>query len=341
MENQSHAILTCGFQYINSSNATYLYKNDLSVYVSCFSTTVAGFVALFFGLIGFILNFLIIATFCKRKPIRKKLPNILLMHQAIVDIFNSAAYVIPYACFKLFLSFEKDVNILVAWSERFFYIQMIFIVPVSYSSSLNTFTVIALERYLAICKPFFHRKHITKKKCIYTFVIFWILAPSMLIVMITVKAFRKYVNVATLINLFFMILCTILYVWTYSRARNSVRGNLKYQYTQSTSTPENQNVKTEENKLPSNKISSTNIQTYRAAKSELRLTLIFAVMYIVFLITLVPAVSVLFYDNDKMVQYEYYILHIPLAVSSFINAILTMTLKKDFKIKNCIPCKRI
>ena len=112
------------------------------------------------ALIGIILNSIVLGVYVKRKNIQKKPGNVLLAGQAVVDLFNTLLFAIPDAL--IFIYFHENYQHTNLDDEKAFYVTIYVLFPFSFFSSIFTFTFIAIERYLSIAKPMWHRRNVTK-----------------------------------------------------------------------------------------------------------------------------------------------------------------------------------
>ena len=100
--------------------------------------------------IGVILNSIVIAQYLKFSSIRKRLAHILLLNQAVADLVNCLVYLTPLIVTHFHnVTYREYPNILdpLFGSAAF----------LSFSSSLYLFLIIAIERYISIVQPFWHR----------------------------------------------------------------------------------------------------------------------------------------------------------------------------------------
>ena len=116
-------------------------------------------------IIGLILNMMIVTAFYKRSAIRRRIPNILLCNQAIADLFNGGVYGIMCVADELIKVSCPACDVSV--SSAFI---------ISLMSSLLLYTVIAIERFLSIYLPLWHRVYLTKKHLWVSVIISWVVS---------------------------------------------------------------------------------------------------------------------------------------------------------------------
>ena len=263
------------------------------------------------GLLAVILNIIVLSLYLRRKNIRHKVGNILLASQAVVDLFNSGIYAMLTASYYLIirnvyphLSNQEEKAVWVATLALYFF---------SIHSSMYTFTLISYERYLAVSEPFWHRQNVTRS---------WIMKRLLIVLVLTTiitplstysgsTPFLPVLYPIIGITLLLMIIVSILFTLSYSKAHKFVTGKASYR------------AKTEESTEKS-----------FISKKLLRLTLIFLTMYAVFLMALVSMVVflVLWLVRGSRTGIPAMVHSVLLAVTSIINPVLTLSLRKDFKI---------
>ena len=181
--------------------------------------------------------------------------------------------------------------------------------PLSAASSAFTFTLEAVDRLLANLSEEKHEKFKNRKVIISIIVMIWTVSLAF--------SLTLFLNLGMLWNKFWkgfkyfldvMMLCnTILIGFAFYKSRKKLK-NFRLGF--------------------DNQVQSQNLLD--RAKRDFRLTLIFFIMYIIYL---VPAIGVsvgvkrMSYYNDK---YTYLITY-SLSLASTLNPVLTLTLKEDFK----------
>ena len=266
--------------------------------------------------IGIILNLLVFALYIGKRSIPRSFANKLLLHQSFVDLVNLSVLILPYACrgLHLILMSENEAITSNEYSSKLQDILLVYysILPLSALSSASTFTLEAIDRLLASHSKEMHQKFMRKKVIIPIFIIIWILS----IVSSTISV-AFYVGVPGSLEVFLeglgyfldliMFTNTILIGVAFYKAHKklkSIRSSIDEQ---------------EE---------SHNLLEW--VKRDFRLTLIFLVMYIIYL---APALGVsiglkkLSSPDDK----TWYIIAYSLGIASTLNPILTLSLKEDFK----------
>ena len=313
--NDSHAFIATGF------------------YVPCIFGAFNGFLTFVLFAIGFVCNSMVVAFYIKRKAARKKLGNLLLVHQAAVDLFHCLAFLLPWSCFKLLLSLKGSETILshtqmvfspkwdsvtvdlpTSGSIWFMCIEIFLIFPLSAGLSGFTIIITGVERFLAICFPFKHRQYATKKRFVKLLIVGWLVVIPFAALFLYTQLQNSHIllKVCFCALILIQISFTVIYAITYHKARQSVK-----------------------NKMLSGQASTTHLagQNLSQAKKELRLTFLFILMFILFIL---PTPLFIFGGlsldkNDVQHEYEEYIYFIPAACCAALNPILTLKLRKDFK----------
>ena len=131
-------------------------------------------------IIAFILNSLTISSYNRRKALRKKIPNLLLMNQAVADLFNAVVFggsQITMLIFSMSTSLWDP-----QWRDKWVIIVLITRIvsyPLTLFSSLLLYLIIAVERFLAICFPLWHRVHAQRKHVWISVAIIWCVSTLM------------------------------------------------------------------------------------------------------------------------------------------------------------------
>ena len=247
---------------------------------------VFGVIYILLGVLGSILNMCIIRRYFSNKVVREKVSNMLLTHQAFVDLFNIVGYVLLLTILMLTI---QSTKVSVAF--------IISMYQMSGYSSLLSFTLVAVERWLAIWRPFWHKRNITKSKIRYGILCVWLI-PTMkniayiphIITETSTATLRKLV---LFIFYLLILVTTILLAMSYIKARMALKKHKG-----------------------------------RSTRKNLRLALIFSLMYFIFLlVTVTIVINVTF-----PISTTFYIQVLAFTLSSILNPIFTIILKKDFNI---------
>ena len=272
-----------------------------------------------------VLNGMIITLYCKNKRMHRKIPNILLMHQAVVDLFNAMHGISLVIEFLLFCIYNTLSPV------DFIHLKLVqlFLFTASTFTSLLNFSLITVERLLAIYKPFFHRSKVTKKAVYLSIAAIWFISTGLasvtviegklvyftrLVYMVTKSPFARICYGLYVIS---VVSLTPILILTYMRAKKSVKNN-------------------DERKRRQSSIGQQPNITIKRSTKELQLVKIFGLMYLGFFVAFVP---IFFYPyifsldmSIRMVAIAVW--HVLLLLSSIFNPILTLIMKKDFSCRN-------
>ena len=322
----------CGIKtFYSATDSVATYKTNM-IYTPCALGIVNGAITLFLFGIGGICNAMVLLFFMKRAAIRRKVANLLFMHQALVDLLHCLLFMLPWGCFKMFVSLQGSSTVIAEQTVTvsidgnfsttqptngmalFVGFEMLLIFPLSGGLSGITQVVTAMERYLAICWPFRHRQHVTRTRCVKILILAWLITliyAAALAYTITKQSF-VLIKVGFIACLVAQAFFCVIYIVTYYRARQSVR-----------------------NKMVTGPKKKTNMDanSIKHAKKELRLTIIFMVMFLVWIILGVPLHIYGGFLDDPDIHYEHedFIYFFPTAFSAAVNPILTLLLRDDFK----------
>jgi hypothetical protein len=117
------------------------------------------------GIIGIIGNGLTFAVIITSKSLRKKLHNLFIINQCLVDIMLN---IILFPTMLVTVTYT-NVAICFLWQLRPFFAALSV-------SSIYSIVALAVERYLEVVFSIRHRLHVTRKKIIISMVAIWILA---------------------------------------------------------------------------------------------------------------------------------------------------------------------
>ena len=259
-------------------------------------------------IVGITLNLLIFILYIAKKSIPRNFSNRLLLHHAFVDLVNLVILVLPFTCRSLYLfSIEDRLKHSGEFDDKWNAIFLYFyeMLPLSTNSTVFTFTLEAIDRLIANhCKKM-HEKFQRKRIMIPIITLIWLLSIIPTVIMffefwMASWVFKYAIDCMTIIN-------TILIVLAFYKSRKKL---IQHRLIINDH-PENQNV-------------------IEMVKRDFRLTLIFFLMFIIFLL---PAIG-LSVGAKRMQQRgdKYFILMIySIGVASTLNPVLTLTLKGHFK----------
>ena len=259
-------------------------------------------------LVGVTLNSIIIVQFLRRSFARKRTVSILLLNQAIADMVNCLVYLTPLIVTHFHNVTNREYHPLLdsfSGSTAF----------LSIASSLFIFLIIAFERYLSIVKPFWHRVHLRKTRIWRSIITIWLIAVTFAIIAfcLYLKSYNgeadmliSYTNALQVISGLLITTVTVLFTLTFSKALVSIRRN------------------------------DLSGAVLTRKKKEFTLTATFTVMYVSFLICFIPLV---FLDAaEKSPKNRLKILCF--SFTSIINPILTLKLRREFRVGNKYNEKR-
>ena len=245
------------------------------------------------------MNIYIMKNVLKRNTSRRRVSTLLILNQCTVDLFNSVMFVLlngAYECWQSYHSkiedFIENIPIYAIFSKL-----LVFTFTVSVISSVFSFLLVSIERFMAILTPLYHRRNLTRKKLYVCITLVWLssfavagMGHVMLIYFPNKRRIYNYLVLAIIASS--SILVSFLFLVTYFKSRNSVRNGNSHNYT---------------------------------SEKEVRLTIIFISMYLIFLLVPLPMTIVL------MVKPWIGNISCPIfmGLSSLVNPLLV--LKKDLK----------
>ena len=257
--------------------------------------------------LGIAFNLLVCLTYYRRKVTRKKIPNILLVNQALADLFNCIMYALPTTVRAILYLYKNDISFNVMKAIPQYLLPMINVIGfVSIASSVNVYTIVAFERLLAIVKPLWHHANVRKRHIWGAIVIAWFLSFNLSIPVLLVSSYIIYIKCMQAILIVVMAVITTLFCITWYKALKQIQMNQKL------------------GRNTSN------------AKKELHLTKLFAAMYVLFLLTYFPiALADL---KNPTIKIKVLLFNL----TAMINPIFTLTLKQDFRCRfNSSPMARL
>ena len=277
------------------------------------------------GLAGLIFNFIVIVLFCKRPYIRRKLPNILLFNQALVDLFNCAIFCPMYTCNA----------VLYYYGGRTVYIRIVSntFQQLSYMSSILNLLPLALDRCFAISAPLRHRRFVTRRVVLVSIALVWFVSLCIACVygyIVDQTYIRDMHNdhlnnfyfAFTVIHLAVFILVIIVYAFTYYKSRKAVHHNCRIAVVR------DPNCTAEDIRI----------------QKEQKLLRMFMAIFVVFFVAFSPGLvffMLLNFAGMKFTQVMDVVdasSVIGMAVSSVVNPVLTLFMKDDFRVKWSCCC---
>lgn len=127
------------------------------------------------GICGTFSNSMALFVLLSHENSRKKIINILVINQSLVDLLTSVMFITTYTSKSIRKSYEGSGE----WICRL--LDNDFIVWMLMAASTTNLVVITFERYIMVVYPVFYRKHITRSKVMFLAVFGWGLAFVMYI----------------------------------------------------------------------------------------------------------------------------------------------------------------
>ena len=259
------------------------------------------------------LNGFVCFAFCRRKSLRKEYPAILLFHQALADIANCVIFAIPNEIFLmvLYAKTQKKQQIDVKPIDMFSMIHATIIITAS--SSIFLFAIIAIERFLALYKPLWHRVRISRGRIWKSVGVVWlmalILAGLALIFFYTSmdldNHWHPYKWFLFAVLVFFLALVTVLYIFTFTKAYRAVHSRHQ------------------------NQIETTILYL----KKELRLIVLFMAMYLIFILGIFAPLIAIIVMDESTYNLRSQLLFTLFTLTSVFNPALTLYLKPSFRVQ--------
>ena len=285
----------------------------------CDIVKVTGIISLLLGALIIALNGIIIRRYFAQECIQRKVVNMLLTQLAVVDIMN-AFYAFLNGmesispCFAPRIGIKAKKNLRVTSIFMFVFLAFAFV--------LSHF-VIALERFLAIWKPLFHRVKVDFRLIASLLVVVWTIAllfPALQMIM--THLWKKNIIACDTVNklnlayyeMYFGCSVIVLTIFTLNfwLARKAV---IKH----------SQRIR----------ISVKHHEDLGRWKQELRLVKAFSLMYVGFLISALPVLCVAYINrlSKTTAMAAHHIWRITFLGSTVFNPAVTLNLKKDFQRK--------
>ena len=267
-------------------------------------------------------NLLVIFLYVSMKKGKKKIPNFLMFVQAVVDMYQAVV-----AWFETIADMLHTTDDFVNAIKTATYAVLF---EYSLALCLLTLLVAAIERYLCITKPFFHKRFVTKCRVIYASISVWILSLIAPFCMMYVAEFDGVnLNSSAVVVysyvfdvIFFLLIVVIItaLVLSFKAGRDSMNVGISAQQQQHMSKKRGETLE-------------------QIIRKKVRLVVIFSVMLGAFLVSFLPfAIGRLLFDTGMLdtlpVSYQCQLLvicHMVYKGSSFFNPLLTLTLKDDYR----------
>ena len=278
--------------YFFNKNCTLIYLIILSVQA----------IFVFFGII---LNGVVCLNFWRRRAMRKKMSNVLLVNQALADLFHCIIYACPATAFKYFITIHKvDQNFTLINKEYQHFLQPICDVMalMSISSSIMIYTIVAFERWLSIVKSLWHHAYLRTRHLWNSVIIAWFISfsGSILVLFVDGVSYVIYIKSVQALMVILVALITTLFFITWYKAMAGIRRHRR--------------LKTNSNNT----------------RRQLLLTKIFLIMYLLFMITFTPLAAVNPNKENPLRRIKFLLF----TLTAVVNPLLTLTLKNDFKFRS-------
>ena len=202
--NASHNVSLEGL--VESCFQTYVIRNPTTSYIinSIFGCVVNAILAV----LGTFLNTLVVCIFWKTPTLRQKVSYFMIMVLSSIDLCTT----IIVHPFYLVNSITEITETSKCLYKMFYQTSAVILSGMSFL----TFFVMNIERYLAIAYPFFHKVHITKRRCLLSSFLLWLVCVVTGIAPILNLDIQIFVTVLALIVL---VGTLYIYIYIYNLAR--------------------------------------------------------------------------------------------------------------------------
>ena len=193
--NTSHNVSLEGL--VESCYRTYVVRNPTTSYI--INSVVGCVVNAILAVLGTFLNTLVVCVFWKTPTLRQKVSYFMIMVLSSIDLCTTIT-VHPFYL----------VNSIAEASKCFY--KMLYQTTTIMLSGMSylTFFVMNIERYLAIFHPFFHKVRVTKRRCLLSSFLLWLVCVVTGIAPIINLDIQIFVTVLALI-----VLVGTLYIYIY------------------------------------------------------------------------------------------------------------------------------
>ena len=202
--NASHNVSLEGL--VESCFQTYVIRNPTTSYIinSIFGCVVNAILAV----LGTFLNTLVVCVFWKTPTLRKKVSYFMIMVLSSIDLCTTII-VHPFYLVNSIAEIRETSKCLY---KMFYQTSAVMLSGMSFL----TFFLMNIERYLAIVYPFFHKVHVTKRRCLLSSFLLWLVCVVTGIAPIFNLGIQIFVTVLALIVL---VGTLYIYISIYNRAR--------------------------------------------------------------------------------------------------------------------------
>ena len=266
--------------------------------------------------IGTIMNLYVIVTFYRFRHPRMKMQiqNILLLNQALADLFNSSIFGVSNLVNVVLLMNNNNVFA----KSKFPYI----IFTITHFSSVFLFAAIALERFLSIYRPVWHRACLRRKHTVVVAVMVWCIAILIGLCEIMIHFYSRdhiytYYNVTNISLIVLVAFVTLLSTATLVKALCTIKS------------PNSKSRRLSESKGLNRSTTNNTIKFY--LKKQFRLARILFLMFLAFAVVVIPLTIFIHIGKIGLLWGE--IMNCLLMLTSIFNPSLTIYVKKDFRLK--------
>ena len=202
--NASHNVSLEGI--VESCYQTYVVRTPTTSYI--INSVVGCVVNAILAVLGTFLNTLVVCIFWKTQTLRQKVSYFMIMVLSSIDLCTT----IIVHPFYLVNSIAEITETSKCFYKMFYQTSTVILSGMSYL----TFFVMNIERYLAIAYPFFHKVHVTKRRCLLSSFLLWLVCVVTGIAPIFNLDIQIFVTVLALIVL---VGTLYIYIYIYNLAR--------------------------------------------------------------------------------------------------------------------------
>lgn len=281
-----------------------------------------------FSIVGTLLNFIVIGIYIKRPHIQKKVSNILILQQRVVDLVNCGPLCIGQIIWLYYHLEDSCTTHKCKKTERLLSIQQTRVLgPFVLALSTFSYVGVGIDRILAVFAPYFYRLKMGRKYAISFIVVAWVAAIVVCSPSVSIKFdspdYRTYAIPACTIVIVSFLVNNVLFIATFIKSQKCLR------------------------KLVQTRIADTTTVTVEIVQpkikrsyQELHLIKVFVIMYAGFVIGFLSFICfslIMISDKSKHAsdrqRITWEVSLILIASSSILNPALTLAMRKDFHIQ--------
>ena len=273
-------------------------------YIEACNTILIGLASaqIIIAIIGIILNLFIAIPFLRDAQLRNRNANILIFNQAIADLVNCIVYGMPNAINLLRATINQEQ---VPYQLTVTQATLVFTI----ASSIFTFSVIAIERYLSISRPLWHKANVRKKHLYTSIAILWILSTLLATIRAYTTQYRKkdsvWLEITQVLLGLLVILISIIFISTFKAAHRAI------------------------SRSPSD--SNSDQRNRLIMRQKIRLTVMFFLMFTIFIFGFIPVVVST--EQTYYLQASVQAILLALCLTSVLNPLLVLCFTKTFRVK--------